>query len=103
MSEEPKISSGGKTQRQEILDAQKEKRIPKCICCNHDLRHITVAKNDYIDWMWDESAGRYQKDECEDEVLDKPNHKCHEENCGCEYATWDFIDDDIDTSLGLVF
>ena len=89
MSEEPKISSGGKTQRQEILDAQKEKRIPKCICCNHDIEAIVEVENNHFTWEFDVFTGGYKRAEGHEETLDMPYHECHED-CECEYATWDF-------------
>jgi hypothetical protein len=47
-----------KTQKQEMQDAKKENRIPKCISCNHDLKTILIRQGKQAESEIDEDSFR---------------------------------------------
>jgi len=88
-----------KTQKQEMQDAKKENRIPKCISCNHDLKTILIRQDEQISWEWDEDKKTYIKNT--DGSSDTSLHDCDE--CMCEYEDWDFLDENSAVDLGVFF
>ena len=48
-----------KTQKQEMQDAKKENRIPKCISCNHDLKTILIRQGKQAESEIDEEVDKW--------------------------------------------
>lgn len=88
-----------KSQKQEMLDAKKENRIPKCISCNHDITCVILRQDEIISWEWDNEKKRFIKDySCS---ADTPIHECIK--CMCEDENWDFLDENSKADLGVNF
>lgn len=88
-----------KSQKQEMQDAKKENRIPKCLSCNHDIKCIIQRQDEVISWEWDNEQKRFIKGE--NGSADTPFHEC--DKCMCEDKDWDFLDENSKADLGVSF
>jgi len=88
-----------KSQKQEMQNAQKEHRIPKCLSCNHDIKCVIQRQDEVISWEWDDEEKRFIKD-CSGSA-DTPIHECTE--CMCEDEDWNFLDENSEANLGVAF
>lgn len=88
------------SQKQEMQDAKKEERIPKCLSCNHELRQIIQTQYVYVEWTQILIKNRYEKMDSRGDA-NAPTHRCTE--CTCEHRDWDFLDENSKADLGVNF